>query len=222
MDRRDFFAAAGAATVVAVTAPRVALAATSDNPFLQAWTLPDGAPPFDLIKEAHFMPAFDAGITERRAEIQAITAQRAAPTFANTLEPMESGGELLSRVQSVFSNRASAHTNPDIQRIQREVSPKLTALHNDIYLDAALFARIQKVYDDRVSLTPDQRRVVEKYHQDFVRAGAKLDAQQKQRVREIDQRLSALSVQFQQNQLADSNAFSLELKTDADRAGLPA
>ncbi|MFM7626472.1 MAG: peptidase M3, partial [Gammaproteobacteria bacterium] len=168
------------------------------------------------------MPAFDSGITERRAEIQAITAQRAAPTFANTLEPMESGGELLSRVQSVFSNRASAHTNPDIQRIQREVSPKLTALRNDIYLDAALFARIQKVYDDRVSLTPDQRRVVEKYHQDFVRAGAKLDAQQKQRVREIDQRLSALSVQFQQNQLADSNAFTLELKTDADRAGLPA
>ena len=222
MDRRDFFAAAGAATVVAVTAPRVALADTSGNPFLQAWTLPDGAPPFDLIKEAHFMPAFDAGIAESRAEIQAITAQRAAPTFANTLERLETGGEVLSRVQSVFSNRASAHTNPDIQRIQREVSPKLTALRNDVYLDAALFARIQTVYDDRASLTPDQRRVVEKYHQDFVRAGAKLDAQQKQRVREIDQRLSMLSVQFQQNQLADSNAFALELKTDADRAGLPA
>lgn len=222
MDRRDFFAAAGAATVVAVTAPHTALADTSGNPFLQAWTLPDGAPPFDLVKESHFLPAFEAGIAERRAEIQAITAQRAAPTFANTLEPMETGGEVLSRVQSVFSNRASAHTNPDIQRIQREVSPKLAAFRNDVYLDAALFARIQKVYDGRASLTPEQRRVVEKYHDDFVRAGAKLNEQQKQRVRAIDQRMSMLSVQFQQNQLADSNAFSLELKTEADRAGLPA
>jgi peptidyl-dipeptidase Dcp len=182
MDRRDFFAATAAATVVAVTASRTALANTSGNPFLQAWTLPDGAPPFDLIKEEHFLPAFEAGIAERRAEITAITAQRSMATFGNTIERLESGGEVMSRVGTVFSNRASAHTNADIQRIQREVSPKLAAFRHEVYLDAALFARIQQVYDDRASLTPEQRRVTEKYYDDFVRAGAKLDDAQKQRV----------------------------------------
>jgi peptidyl-dipeptidase Dcp len=221
MDRRDFFAAAGAATVVAVTAD-TALANNATNPFLQAWTLPNGAPPFDLIKEEHFLPAFEAGIAERRAEIKAITSQRAAATFANTIDKIESGGEVLNRVQAVFFNMSSANTNADIQRIQRDVSPKLAAFRNDVYLDAALFARIEKVYQARASLNAEQRRVVEKYYEDFVRAGAKLNDQEKQRVREIDQRMSMLSVQFQQNQLADSNAFSLELKTDADRAGLPA
>jgi len=221
MDRRDFFAAAGAATVVAVTAD-TALANNATNPFLQAWTLPNGAPPFDLIKEEHFLPAFEAGIAERRAEIKAITSQRAAATFANTIDKIESGGEVLNRVQAVFFNMSSANTNADIQRIQRDVSPKLAAFRNDVYLDAALFARIEKVYQARASLNAEQRRVVEKYYEDFVRAGAKLNDQEKQRVRQIDQRMSLLSVQFQQNQLADSNAFSLELKTDADRAGLPA
>lgn len=221
MDRRDFFAAAGAATVVAVTAD-TALANNASNPFLKAWTLPNGAPPFDLIKEEHFLPAFEAGIAERRAEIKAITSQRAAATFANTIDKIESGGEVLNRVQAVFFNMSSANTNADIQRIQRDVSPKLAAFRNDVYLDAALFARIEKVYQARASLNAEQRRVVEKYYEDFVRAGAKLNDQEKQRVRQIDQRMSLLSVQFQQNQLADSNAFSLELKTDADRAGLPA
>ncbi|MBM4238763.1 MAG: M3 family metallopeptidase [Gammaproteobacteria bacterium] len=222
MDRRNFFAVASAATVIAATTSDTLLANTSDNPFLKAWTLPNGAPPFDQIKEEHFLPAFEAGIAERRAEIAAITAQRAAATFANTIDQLESGGDVLNRVQAVFFNMSSANTNADIQRIQREISPKLAAFRNDVYLDANLFARIEKIHEGRKSLKAEQRRVIEKYYDDFVRAGAKLSEAQKNRVREIDQRMSMLSVQFQQNQLADSNAFSLELKTDADRAGLPA
>ena len=222
MDRRSFFAVASAATVIAATTSDTLLANTSDNPFLKAWTLPNGAPPFDQIKEEHFLPAFEAGIAERRAEIAAITAQRAAATFANTIDQLESGGDVLNRVQAVFFNMSSANTNADIQRIQREISPKLAAFRNDVYLDANLFARIEKIHEGRKSLKAEQRRVIEKYYDDFVRAGAKLSEAQKNRVRKIDQRMSMLSVQFQQNQLADSNAFSLELKTDADRAGLPA
>lgn len=221
MDRRSFFAVAGAATVAAAANPNIALANGGDNPFLRAWTLPNGAPPFDQVKPEHYLPAFEAGIAERRAEIAAITQQRSAATFANTIEKLEGGGEILNRVQAVFFNMSSANTSAEIQGIQREISPKLAAFRNDVYLDPALFARIEKVYEGREKLPADQRRVTEKYYDDFVRSGAKLDAAQKQRVREIDQRMSMLSVQFQQNQLADSNAFALELVTEADRAGLP-
>jgi peptidyl-dipeptidase Dcp len=221
MDRRSFFAVASAATVAAAANPNISLANGDDNPFLRAWTLPNGAPPFDQVKPEHYLPAFEAGIAERRAEITAVTSQRAAATFANTIERLEGGGEILNRVQAVFFNMSSANTSAEIQRIQREISPKLAAFRNDVYLDPALFARIEKVYAGRAKLSAEQRRVTEKYYDDFVRSGAKLDDTQKQRVREIDQRMSVLSVQFQQNQLADSNAFTLELATEADRAGLP-
>jgi len=221
MDRRSFFAVASAATVAAAANPNISLANGDDNPFLRAWTLPNGAPPFDQVKPEHYLPAFEAGIAERRAEITAVTSQRAAATFANTIERLEGGGEILNRVQAVFFNMSSANTSAEIQRIQREISPKLAAFRNDVYLDPALFARIEKVYAGRAKLSAEQRRVTEKYYEDFVRSGAKLDDTQKQRVREIDQKMSVLSVQFQQNQLADSNAFTLELATEADRAGLP-
>ncbi len=219
MDRREFVITASAATAVMAAQPSLAL--TEDNPFMKPWPLPDGAPAFDLVKTEHYLPAFDAGMAETRREIAAILANPSAPTFANTIEAMERGGEILDRVQAVFFNMTSANTGPELQKIQREISPKLAAFRNEIVLNDALFQRIETVYQNRASLNADQARVAEKYYKDFVRAGAKLDAKQKERMREIDQRMSQLSVQFQQNDLADTNAFTLELATEADRAGLP-
>lgn len=219
MDRREFVITASAATAVMAAQPSLAL--TEDNPFMKPWPLPDGAPAFDLVKTEHYLPAFDAGMAETRREIAQILANESAPTFANTVEAMERGGEILDRVQAVFFNMTSANTNAELQKIQRDISPRLAAFRNEIVLNDALFQRIEAVYQNRASLNTDQARVAEKYYKDFVRAGAKLDAKQKERMREIDQRMSQLTVQFQQNDLADTNAFTLELATDADRAGLP-
>lgn len=219
MDRREFVITASAATAVIAAQPSLAMSA--DNPFMTPWPLPDGAPAFDLVKIEHYLPAFDAGMAETRREIAQIIANPAAPTFANTIEAMERGGAMLDRVQAVFFNMTSANTNADLQKIQREVSPKLAAFGNEISLNEDLFKRVEAVYANRASLSADQARVTEKYYKDFVRSGAKLDPTQKARMREIDQRMSQLSVQFQQNDLADTNAFTLELATEEDRAGLP-
>lgn len=221
MNRRTFVAAAGAAA--AASALPAAATAANGNPFLVQWTLPNGAPPFDLIRTEHFLPAFERGMAERRAEIDAIATARARPTFANTIEAMERGGDVLGRVSTVFFNRTSAHTDPEIQKIQAEIAPRLSAFNNETVMNEALFRRVEAVYERRASagLTPEQRRVVERYYTMFVRAGAKLAPADKARVKEIDTRLSQLTVRFSQNQLADSNAWTLELATPEDRAGLP-
>jgi peptidyl-dipeptidase Dcp len=219
MDRREFVITASAATAVIAAQPSLAL--TEDNPFLKAWPLPDGAPAFDLVKTEHYLPAFEAGMAETRREMAQILANPAAPSFANTIEAMERSGEIMDRVQAVFFNMTSANTNPELQKIQREISPKLAAFRNEIVLNDELFKRIEAVYENRANLNVDQARVAEKYYKDFVRAGAKLDAQQKERMRAIDQRMSQLGVQFQQNDLADTNGFTLELASEEDRAGLP-
>lgn len=219
MDRREFVITASAATAVMAAQPSLAL--TEDNPFLKAWPLPDGAPAFDLVKTEHYFPAFEAGMAETRREMAQILANPAAPSFTNTIEAMERSGEIMDRVQAVFFNMTSANTNPELQKIQREISPKLAAFRNEIVLNDELFKRIEAVYENRANLNADQARVAEKYYKDFVRAGAKLDAQQKERMRAIDQRMSQLGVQFQQNDLADTNGFTLELASEEDRAGLP-
>jgi peptidyl-dipeptidase Dcp len=219
MDRREFVITASAATAVMSAQPSFALA--DDNPFLKPWALADGAPAFDLVKTEHYLPAFEAGMSETRREIAAIIADSSTPTFANTIEAIERGGEIMDRVQSVFFNMTSANTNAELQKIQREISPKLAAFRNEIVLNDQLFARIEAVYNQRDTLEPEQARVAEKYYKDFVRAGAKLNPSQKERMREIDQRMSELMVQFQQNDLADTNAFTMELASEEDRAGLP-
>jgi peptidyl-dipeptidase Dcp len=221
MNRRSFLGAA-AMTATAVAA-NPAAASTAGNPFLEAWTLPHGAPPFNRITNAHFLPAFEHGMAVRRAEIEAVANSTAAPTFANTIEALERGGEVLDKVSNVFFNLSSSNTDSDIQAIQREISPKLAAFRNEMLLNDKLFARVDGLYQRRarLGLSAEQVRVLERYHVMFVRAGAKLAPAQKDRIKEIDQQLSTLTVQFQQNQLADTNAFVLELKTEADMAGLP-
>jgi peptidyl-dipeptidase Dcp len=196
--------------------------AASANPFFMASPLPFGAPQFDKIVEAHFREGLDRGMTEHRAEIDAIVANPAAAAFENTILAMERSGKLLERTQLIFSNMASANTNPEIQAIQREYAPRLAAHSNAITLNPALFARVKAIYDARAQLNgPEQRRLIERVYTGFVRQGAQLEGAARDRFAAINQRLATLSTQFSQNVLKDTRDWVLVLETEADFAGLP-
>src|SRR5215831_1057590 len=147
------------------------------NPFFETWETPLGAPPFDRIRPEHFRPAYDHAIAEHAAEIAAIAANPEAPSFANTIVALEDSGRLLSKVEAVFHNLASSHTNDAIEAIERDMAPVMARHWNEIYMNAALFKRIDALHQNRASLGLDaeQLRVLERYHLDFVRAGAKVE-----------------------------------------------
>jgi peptidyl-dipeptidase Dcp len=195
---------------------------TLENPLLADWTAPFGAPPLDRIRPEHFPPAFDHALAEHRREIAAIADEPAAPSFANTVAALERSGRALSRVSSVFYVLAGAHTSEAIQAIERDMAPKLARHWNEIHLNAALFARLDALYARRESLglTPEQARVLERYHALFRRAGAGLDAAAKERLKQIGDRLATLGTSFSQNVLADEQSYVLPLGDD-DLAGLP-
>jgi len=197
--------------------------AASTNPLLQAWTTPFGVPPFGEIKPEHFLPAIRAGVDAQRKEIDAIANNPEAPTFANTIEAMENAGELLARVSPVFSNMQSSNTNEQLQAINREVAPLLTALRDDIRLNPALFARVRTLWQARASLklTPVQARLLDEQYKGFVRGGANLTPEQKDRFRAINAELSALGIKFGDNLLHDTNTYRLVVEKDADLKGLP-
>ncbi|MFW5899339.1 MAG: M3 family metallopeptidase, partial [Jiangellaceae bacterium] len=194
----------------------------SDDPFLAPSNLPYQLPPFDRIRDEHYLAAFERGMAEQRTEITAITGNAAAPTVDNTLVALESSGRLLQRVSAVFFNQVSSDTNDELQRIQREVAPRLAAHEDAMHLDAELFDRIRALYEDRDSLDldPETYRLLERYHSDFVRAGATLDAASQQRLRAINEELSALSTTFQQNLLADTNDSAVIVDDVAELDGL--
>jgi peptidyl-dipeptidase Dcp len=196
-------------------------AAALANPFDAAWTTPFAAPPFDAIRPEHFRPAFDRALAANRAEIAAIADATSRPTFANTIAAMERAGADLERVQAVFFNMTSANTNDQIQATQREIAPILARHATEIMLNEKLFARVKAVHERRGRLNDEQRRVAERYHTMFVRAGAELEGADRTRLAAINERLSTLSTQFQQNQLADTRAFTLTLAKPEDFAGLP-
>ncbi len=175
-----------------------------ENPLMRPSTLPLEAPDFSAIKDEHFLPAFEAGMAEQKKEIEAIANNPAVPTFENTMEAMERTGELLTRVQRIFFNLSSAHTNPEIQRIQVILSPKLAAHSDDIYLNPKLFQRIENLHQriDSLYLDAEQQQLLRETYKSFVRAGAKLNVEQQRRIREINERLSSLSTEFQNNLLA--------------------
>lgn len=196
----------------------------SDNPFAEAWTTPFGLPPFAAITPAHIRVAFEAALATHRAEIAAITADPAAPDFANTVEALERAGRALSRVGGVFYNLAGADTNEALQAIEREMSP-LTSRHwSAIMLDAALFARVDAVFAQRATLGLDaeQTRLLERTHRGFIRSGAQLDAAGKQRLAAISERLAELGTRFGQNLLKDEASYALVIEDEAGLAGLPA
>ncbi|MBM3965430.1 MAG: M3 family metallopeptidase [Planctomycetes bacterium] len=174
------------------------------NPFFAPSKLPLLAPDFDAIQTMHFLPAFESGMKQQLEEMNAIADQNDPPTFSNTLIPMERSGEILTRVSAVFFNLASAHTNPEIQKIEEEIAPKLAAHSDDIHLNKKLFARIEILWNspEKDSWSEEQRRLLQETYEDFVRAGAKLSEDQQARVRAINEQLSSLETQFQNNLLA--------------------
>ncbi|MCL4811076.1 MAG: M3 family metallopeptidase [Vicinamibacteraceae bacterium] len=193
------------------------------NPLLEPWTTPFGVPPFAQIRTEHFLPAITEGIARQRAEVEAIASNPAAPTFANTIAAMEHAGEVLSRVTSVFSNLQSAETTPELQRINREVAPLLTALRDDIRMNPTLFGRVKAVWEGRAQagLTPEQEKLLGDTYREFVRGGAALDAESKTRLRELNAELAMLGIKFGDNLLHDTNAYRLVIERAGDLAGLP-
>jgi peptidyl-dipeptidase Dcp len=206
-----------------VFAQQAAAPPTPANPFFEAWTTPFGVPPFGRIKEAHYLPAFKAGIARERKEVDAIVATSEAPTFTNTVEALDGAGELLDKVESVFYSLLSAETNDAMQSIAKEVAPLTAALNDDINLNEALFARVKAVWEkrDALDLEPEQRRLIEEQYKDFVRGGANLDAKGKERLRAINKELSLIGLKFGDNVLKETNAFRLVIEKKEDLAGLP-
>jgi peptidyl-dipeptidase Dcp len=195
----------------------------SENPLFEQWTVPFGVAPFERIKAEHFSPAFERAFAEHAAEVAAIAADPAAPTFANTIDALELSGDLLTRVGDVFGVISGAHTNDAILEVERELAPIEARHWNKILMDEALFARIDSLYRQgaALDLSAEQRRVLERYHLMHRRAGAALDAAAKARLAEINERLATLGTRFSQNVLADEQEFVLVLEGEDDLAGLP-
>jgi peptidyl-dipeptidase Dcp len=191
------------------------------NPFFTESTLPFAMPPFDKIKDSHFKPAMEKGMQEQLAEIEAIANNPEPASFENTIVAMELGGQTLGRTLRVFGNLIGADSNPDRQAVQREMSPILSAHNDAIQLNPALFARIDTLYQGRaeLGLSAEQLRVLERYHRDFVRAGARLAEEQKVRLREINTRLANLGTSFSQNVLSEVNASAVVVDSAEELAG---
>lgn len=195
-----------------------------ENPFFKEWTTPFGVPPFDEIKEEHFVPAVKEGIQQQQAEIDAIVNNPETPGFENTILALDKSGQLLDKVSGVFNPLNSANTNDNMQSIAREISPMMTQHRDNMMMNPGLFARVKAVYEKRneLGLDDQQLRVVEKYFQDFERNGANLSAEDQEKLKAINTELSTLSLQFGENQLAETNKnFKLVIDNEADLAGLP-
>lgn len=216
-----------ASTLLALTIAMTGFTFPADppttNPFFSAYNTPFGVPPFDQIKPEHFEPAIDEGIRQQTAEITAITSQKAAPTFANTVEALEASGELLRRVNTVLGNLNGANTNDQLQKIAQTVAPKLAKHSDDIMLNPVLFGRVKAVYESRnkLKLSGDAGRLLEKMYKNFVRSGAALPADKQERLRQINGELSVLTLKFGQNLLGENNSYTLVIDKADDLKGLP-
>ena len=202
---------------------RPTMTIATSNPLLQDWNTPYGLPPFALLQPELFEPAFTAALEEHRAEIDAIGCNPQPPHFDNTIAALDRSGRLLDRIESLFHNLASSETSPALQAVQMRMAPVLAAHSSAIHMHTALFERIDALHEERamLGLTLEQRRVLERFHADFVRDGARLAPAQQKRYAQIMSRLAELTTRFGQNVLADESAYQLVLRTPADRAGLP-
>ena len=197
---------------------------TSNNPLLLDWLAPYGLPPFEQARPEYFESAFKVSMAAQRAELDAIAANPEPTTFANTLAALDQCGRLYNRIELLFSNLTVSETSPALQAVQRTMAPRLAAHENAIYMHATLFARIDSLYRQReqLALEPQDLRLLERVHLDFVRAGARLDGEARLRYGALVQELAAECTAFSQNVLADEGNFLLELRTEADLTGLPA
>ena len=193
------------------------------NPFLSEYTTPFQVPPFDQIKNEHYMPAFETGIAEQQAEVDAIVNNAETPTFENTILPFDKSGQTLNRVSNVFFNLNECLTNDEMVAIAEQVLPMLSKHSDAIMMNPKLFERIDYVFQhcDEMGLDDQQIRVVKKYHEDFMRHGAGLPADKQAELSQINERLSTLSLQFGNNLLKENAGYKLVIENEADLAGLP-
>lgn len=196
---------------------------TPMNPFLTEYTTPFGVPPFDKIANEHFIPAFEEGMKLQTVEIENMLNNSDAVTFKNTIDPLDKSGELLDKVSGVFFRLRSAETNDELDSIARVIQPLLTAHMSSINLNPGLFERIKVLYAEKetLGLSEEQAMVLEKTYRRFVRGGANLEGEAKDRIKEIDKKLSMLTMQFGDNLLKETNSYQLIIEDEADLAGLP-
>lgn len=196
----------------------------SENPLLARFDTPFEVPPFDKIRDAHYLPAFREGIKQQQAEIEAIASNREKPTFANTIEALEKSGQLLARVNYIFMNQQAANTTDSINAIAEEIAPELSANSDAIYLNDRLFKRVKAVYDaqEKENLSTEQQMVLKQYYNSFVRGGANLSPEDKEKLKQINGELAVLSLKFGDNQLKETNAYRLVIDNEKDLSGLPA
>src|SRR5262245_24116331 len=195
---------------------------TNDNPLLTESTLPFHYPRFDAIRTEHYASAFEQGMAEQRREIAAIAANAEKPTFENTVVAMEKAGDLLARTSRIFFALNGANTNPEMQKLQRDIAPRLAAHNDAITLDPALFARVKALYEkrDELGLDPESKRLLWRYHKDFVRAGATLGEADKEKLKALNSELATLQTTFNQNVLKEVDASAVLVDTRAELAGL--
>ncbi|MDR7267599.1 peptidyl-dipeptidase Dcp [Pelomonas saccharophila] len=195
----------------------------STNPLLQDWAGPHGLPPFADIAAAHFQPAFDLALAEHRAEIDAIAGQADAPSFANTLAAFDASGRRLTRLEHLFYTLAASATSPELQAVQRAMAAPLADHGSAVYMHQGLFGRVEALFEqrDQLGLTAEQRRLLERVHLDFLRAGARLAPAARERYAAIMARLAELNTRFAQNVLASESGYQLRLTTAAELVGLP-
>ncbi len=194
-----------------------------ENPLLKESSAPFGAPEFDKIKNEHYLPAFEAGIAEAKAEIDAIVANQEEPTFENTIEAMEVSGQTLNNVAGIFFNLMEADTNDEMQQIAEKVSPMLTEYSMYVSLNPELFQRVKAVYEKRneLGLAPDQMKLLEDNYKSFVRGGANLSDEDKALYSKWSEELSLITLQFSKNVLAATNAYVLNITDSTQLGGLP-
>ena len=197
---------------------------TTDNPFFAASDLPYQLPPFDRIETGHYLPAFERGMAEQRAEVEAIASLPEPPTFDNTLVALERSGRVLQRVSAAFFNVTSSDTSPELQEIESRVVPLLSAHGDAIMLDRRLFGRIEQLYAQRDALALDAESawLLERYHTEFVRAGARLSEEEHVRLRELNAELAALATEFGNKVRDGMKAAAVVVEDAADLAGLSA
>ena len=195
---------------------------STPNPFFSESSLYLKYPPFDKIKNEHYAPAFELGMKQHMQEIDSIALDQDLASFENTILSMEKAGSLLDRVSTVFYALTSAHTNDEMEKVRSEMAPKLSAHSDKILLNDALFQRVNILYDNRMDLGLDNEsvRLIEKYHTSFIRAGAKLNAEQKERLKAINSEIAVLQTNFSQNVLKEVNALAIVVDSKEKLEGL--
>lgn len=195
--------------------------AFKENPLLMEWNTPYNTPPFDKIKEEHYLPAFEHAINMAKNEIKGIKELKAQPTFENTIVALDRSGSLLNNIAAVFFNMLSCNTSTELQQIAQKINPMLTEYGNDISLDPALFARVKAVYEQPGNLTVEQQQLLEKTYRGFVNSGANLSEKDKEKFRNISMKLSTLTLDFGQNVLKYNNSWYKNITDINELKGMP-